>query len=132
MAHTDWNSKEVIRELKTATFVGKPACPDTTSEKLPEDTRERGPCSVRVNVMEQTLSIPLYNMATSQVCCKCHAPVSAPESPKNISLQCVADLGAAYTAIRYDQLQMLGETQIHLIRLRFHGASNEKMPAKGC
>eukprot|EP00965_Chrysotila_dentata_P072127 2383266-Pleurochrysis_carterae.AAC.1 len=26
---------------------------------------------------------------------------------------------------------MLGKTQIHPIRLRFHGASNENMPVKG-
>eukprot|EP00965_Chrysotila_dentata_P099182 3279756-Pleurochrysis_carterae.AAC.1 len=46
-------------------------------------------------------------MATSQGCFKCHVPVSAPKSPKNISLQCVAVSGAAFTAIRYDELQML-------------------------
>eukprot|EP00965_Chrysotila_dentata_P038492 1279122-Pleurochrysis_carterae.AAC.1 len=67
-------------------------------------------------------------MATSQGCFKCHVPVSAPELPKNISLQCVADSGAAFMAIRYDELQMLGETQLHPTRLRFHGASNENMP----
>eukprot|EP00965_Chrysotila_dentata_P038491 1279121-Pleurochrysis_carterae.AAC.1 len=91
LAHTDWDSKEVIREIETATLAGNPSCTDTTSVKLPEDTRERGPRSVRVNVIEQTLSIPLYNMATSQGCFRCHVPASAPESPKNISLQCVAD-----------------------------------------
>eukprot|EP00965_Chrysotila_dentata_P159220 5259583-Pleurochrysis_carterae.AAC.1 len=76
--------------------------------------------------MEQTLSIPLYNMATSQGCSKCHVPVSAPGPPKNISLQCVANSGAAFIAIRYDELQMLGETQIHPTRLRFHCASKQR------
>eukprot|EP00965_Chrysotila_dentata_P122499 4048486-Pleurochrysis_carterae.AAC.1 len=40
-----------------------------------------------------------------------------PNRQKNISLQCVADSGAAFTAMRYDELQMLGETQIHPTRL---------------
>eukprot|EP00965_Chrysotila_dentata_P029244 972230-Pleurochrysis_carterae.AAC.1 len=67
-------------------------------------------------------------MATSQGCFKCHVLVSASKSPRNISLQFVADSGAAFTAIRYDELQMLGEIQVHHTRLRFHGASNENMP----
>eukprot|EP00965_Chrysotila_dentata_P055121 1829053-Pleurochrysis_carterae.AAC.2 len=60
LAHTDWDSKEVIREIETATLAGNPACIDTTSVKLPEDTRERGTHSVRINVTAQTLSTHVY------------------------------------------------------------------------
>eukprot|EP00965_Chrysotila_dentata_P225817 6195015-Pleurochrysis_carterae.AAC.2 len=47
LAHTDWDSTEVIREIETATLAGNPSCTDTSSVKLPEDTREREPRSVR-------------------------------------------------------------------------------------
>eukprot|EP00965_Chrysotila_dentata_P133918 4428859-Pleurochrysis_carterae.AAC.1 len=66
LAHTDWDSTEVNREIEAATLAGNPSCTDTTSVELSEDTRERGPHWVRINVIEQTLSIPLYNMATNR------------------------------------------------------------------
>eukprot|EP00965_Chrysotila_dentata_P075049 2479014-Pleurochrysis_carterae.AAC.1 len=61
LAHTDWDSTEVIREIETATLAGNPSCTDTRSVELPEDTRERGPHSVRGGVIEQTYSIPLQH-----------------------------------------------------------------------
>eukprot|EP00965_Chrysotila_dentata_P187821 6172373-Pleurochrysis_carterae.AAC.1 len=59
--------------------------------------------------MEQKLSATLYKMGTNQGCLKCHLPFSVAALQTNVSWQCVADFGVAFTAIRYNKFLKLGE-----------------------